>query len=665
MRIHRVTFGSATVPLSLSRLTIWRGAAASFAARVSLWRSGRQIARFVEIIAFAILLALLALPAPARAQTFTMSSATAVPATVQPGKTVIFTDKITANRNASNYNFAFLLSAPGGSRVAQQYFTITAKAGVPLTEVYGWTVPAGSTPGTYTMETAVFNPGWSQILASKTIALTVTAASAMTYPTLLGAPVISGTAQVGDVLTSTTGTWSGATSFAYQWSGNKTAIAGATAAKYIPVASDAGHTLTSTVTATGSPSALSSATSAATVPIVAAAAGTDPSPAGAASWYTNGHPVPQYTCVSNYYVSSGDKTPPVGNDSNSGTLSSPYATIQAAWTAHAGPGVCINVIGPNDYAGARSGSTLNLTPGGNLNSATGWAVLRSVNSSGVYQPAVDASQGVHPASSGSTGAARIYAPGPSAGYNTLIEIIASYEVVDGFEIDGVNALGNGVCLDDENSTFPGSGTIHHAIGENNLVHDCGGGGFQWNYTEYLWIYNNAVHDNSQTNGNQMSGISVFIPATAAAFNATAWDTALPFHILTIQNLLWHNYMNSSVPVDHTDGEGIIYDTWNNQVPLTPSTVNYTYPGLIYGNVACFNGGGGVQLDSTAYITVANNSTYSNYLDVANTGTLRGDGNNWGANSNDNTWINNIFQNITSGTGINNGELERPESWHKT
>ena len=129
----------------------------------------------------------------------------------------------------------------------------------------------------------------------------------------------------------------------------------------------------------------------------------------------------------------------------------------------------------------------------------------------------------------------------------------------------------------------------------------------------------------------MSGISVFRPATAAAFNATAWDTALPFHILTIQNLLWHNYMNSSVPVDHTDGEGIIYDTWNNQVPLTPSTVNDTYPELIDGKVACFNGGGGVQLDSTAYITVANNSTYSNYLDVAKTGTLRGDGNNWGTN----------------------------------
>jgi hypothetical protein len=233
-----------------------------------------------------------------------------------------------------------------------------------------------------------------------------------------------------------------------------------------------------------------------------------------------------------------------------------------------------------------------------------------------------------------------------------MEINASYEIVDGFEIDGVNAIGYGVCLDDENSTTPpasGTGTIHHAIGENNLVHDCGGGGFQWNYTEYLWIYNNVVHDNSQTNTNQMSGISIFEPAVAASFTHTAYDTALPFHIMTIKNLIWHNYMNSSVPANHTDGEGIIFDTWVNQ------TTAYTTPGLIYGNVICYNGGGGIQFDNASYITVANNSTYSNYLDLANTGTWRGEGNNWYSDSNNNTWINNIFMNVTSGTGINSSE----------
>jgi hypothetical protein len=87
-------------------------------------------------------------------------------------------------------------------------------------------------------------------------------------PRDLERPVISGTAQVGMVLTSTTGTWTGATSFAYQWAGNGTPIAGATASTYTPVSSDVGRTLTSKVTATGASGLTRSATSAPTVPIV-------------------------------------------------------------------------------------------------------------------------------------------------------------------------------------------------------------------------------------------------------------------------------------------------------------------------------------------------------------------------------------------------------------
>ena len=283
MRIYSVMFGSATVPLSLPSLTIWRGAATSFAAGVGLARSGRHVARFVEIIVFAILLALMALPAPARAQTFTISSVTASPATVQPGQTVTFSATISASQNASNYPVEFSLVF-NGQNVTQKVFYLTFKADAISVQAYSWTVPAGTGAGTYSMEVAVFNPTWSSMLATKSAALTIAAATvgsgagATTYPVLLQFPVVSGTAQVGKVLTSTTGTWTGATSFAYQWSGNKAPIAGATAATYVPVSSDVGHTLTSTVVATGSPGAKSSATSAATVPIVAASPGSPPPP---------------------------------------------------------------------------------------------------------------------------------------------------------------------------------------------------------------------------------------------------------------------------------------------------------------------------------------------------------------------------------------------------
>ena len=109
MGIYSMMFAAATARLSLPSLTTGRGAAASFAAGVSLAPSGRYVARFIESIVFAMLLALIALPAPARAQTITISSVTASPATVQPGQTVVFTATMTASQNASKYPVEFSL----------------------------------------------------------------------------------------------------------------------------------------------------------------------------------------------------------------------------------------------------------------------------------------------------------------------------------------------------------------------------------------------------------------------------------------------------------------------------------------------------------------------------------------------------------------------------
>lgn len=73
-------------------------------------------------------------------------------------------------------------------------------------------------------------------------------------PANTGAPAISGTAAVGQTLSCSQGTWSGAQpiTYAYQWLGDGAAIAGATASSYGVVAADAGHTLTCGVTATNS-----------------------------------------------------------------------------------------------------------------------------------------------------------------------------------------------------------------------------------------------------------------------------------------------------------------------------------------------------------------------------------------------------------------------------
>jgi len=83
------------------------------------------------------------------------------------------------------------------------------------------------------------------------------------------APAISGTTTFGQVLTTTTGTWSNSPTYSYQWSraatsgGSYTNISGATSSTYTLVAADVGQYLKSTVTATngsGSASSTSSAT---------------------------------------------------------------------------------------------------------------------------------------------------------------------------------------------------------------------------------------------------------------------------------------------------------------------------------------------------------------------------------------------------------------------
>jgi hypothetical protein len=84
-------------------------------------------------------------------------------------------------------------------------------------------------------------------------------------------PAITGTAQVGQVLTTTNGTWNGtpAPTYTRQWKANGVAIVGATGTTYTPVVGDIGKTITCTITATNTAGA-TTATSAATAAVIAA-----------------------------------------------------------------------------------------------------------------------------------------------------------------------------------------------------------------------------------------------------------------------------------------------------------------------------------------------------------------------------------------------------------
>jgi len=83
------------------------------------------------------------------------------------------------------------------------------------------------------------------------------------------APTITGTAQVGQTLTSTTGTWDESPVLTRQWRAAGVNIAGATGATYVPVVGDIGKTITVQVTGTNVRGS-AVATSAPTAAVIAA-----------------------------------------------------------------------------------------------------------------------------------------------------------------------------------------------------------------------------------------------------------------------------------------------------------------------------------------------------------------------------------------------------------
>ena len=193
---------------------------------------------------------------------------------------------------------------PGIAGTAKRTFTLTASAGAwtPAGAAYtyqwqrdtgsGFANIGGATASTYTLVAG-------DVAATVRVAVTATNvdgnATAYSAPTATvaaatpgsgTAPIVTGSARVGEVLTSNTGTWiPAATSYAYQWqrkvAGTFTDISGATAQTYTLVAADAGAEIRSKVTATnadGTGAGYSSATPAVVAPPVAP--GTIAAPSG-------------------------------------------------------------------------------------------------------------------------------------------------------------------------------------------------------------------------------------------------------------------------------------------------------------------------------------------------------------------------------------------------
>ncbi len=208
---------------------------------------------------------------------------------------------------------------------------------------------------------------------------------------------------------------------------------------------------------------------------------------------------------------------------------------------------------------------------------------------------------------------------PEGAYSTVM-VRANNVTIEGFDI--VGGTGHGIDVQDSAYTLI----------RNNTVHDSGGSGIQFNYSEFIVIEGNTTFGNAGTNGWHTSGISVYQNR-----NITG-DTETPgFRTIVRDNISYNNITLPVVKGDHTDGNGIIIDDF--QSTQTTGFPNYTFPTLVENNLAFGNGSKGIQVTWSDFVTVRGNTVAFNNVDNLNLGTWRGELSN--QQSSNNTWIDNI------------------------
>jgi hypothetical protein len=165
-----------------------------------------------------------------------------------------------------------IVNSGGSGSVSVQRGTTGTLTGSQIVASVSFTVltTASNSAITFANSTAIVNSTtnnniWNGTTAGGTYTLTGT------VPVDSALPTITGTAQSGDVLTASTGTWTNTpTSYTYQWYRSGTSIPGATNSTYTLQTADIGDTMTVSVTALNGSGSGSAATSAATTAVAAA-----------------------------------------------------------------------------------------------------------------------------------------------------------------------------------------------------------------------------------------------------------------------------------------------------------------------------------------------------------------------------------------------------------
>ncbi|TMV66417.1 RTX toxin, partial [Thioclava sp. BHET1] len=203
-----------------------------------------------------------------------------------------------------------------------------------------------------------------------------------------------------------------------------------------------------------------------------------------------------------YYVST------TGSDNGTGSADSPWASINYAMAQNLQPGDTV-MVAPGTYT-----ETVAINTGGSA--AGDVSLVSEVPGEALIRP--------------------------TSGTYSTVNIRANYVTVKGFDVVG----GDGHGIDAE--------SVHHISVLDNTVHDSGGSGIQFNYSEFIDIEGNTVYGNSATNGYQTSGISVYENR-----NVSGDTTTTGFRTIIKDNVSYDNVESSAISGEHTDGNGIIID----------------------------------------------------------------------------------------------------------
>jgi hypothetical protein len=350
---------------------------------------------------------------------------------------------------------------------------------------------------------------------------------------------------------------------------------------------------------------------------------------------------PYYKCNINRYVSTS------GSDSNDGTTqATAWLTLQHADAANVGPGACINVA-PGTYNG------VTVFHGGNAATATGYVVYRCQQMDACT---ITGTAGQNSNSSVWLDATNVSATKP----NTV-----NYVQFDGFVMAAqANAAGGAyeVGFSAYNCNLTGACNTaavasHHVWLLNSIVHGFGQAGIALGASDYFYAIHNTAYNNALRQCDaQGSGLGLNIAHEVPNYTPTADDETNPnpllgtwqlgdgtfFHVVFEYNVTYNNYLSGCGKGAVTDSNGIIFDT--NALPGGNST-DYHNPMLAAFNVSYNNGGGGVHIFKSYNVTVANNTSFNNYIDPdLNYGGLGAIDDNAGGNTDGGVTYSNFFYN---------------------